>query len=143
MQQEIATAQRRKYCESGRFRKVERRFIYEGDCVKSAQDPKNSLLRGGTTPCFNIQISHNHLISQPMHLIGHAIGDILSQGKIGKDLPIAYVSRVLNKAEQNYSIIENEYLAIVFCTKHFRPYLYERKFTITMDYKPLVVALFN
>jgi len=69
---------------------------------------------------------------------GNAIGGVLSQGKIGKDLPISYVSRVLNKAEQNYSIIEKECLAIVYCTNHFRPYLYGKKFTIVIDHKPLV-----
>lgn len=69
---------------------------------------------------------------------GYAIGGVLSQGNIGKDLPIAYVSRVLNKAEQNYSVIEKECLAIVYCTNHFRPYLYGRKFTIVTDHKPLI-----
>lgn len=69
---------------------------------------------------------------------GYAIGGVLSQGKIGKDLPIAYVSRILNKPEQNYSTIEKECLAIVYCTNHFRPYLYGRKFTIVTDHKPLV-----
>jgi len=69
---------------------------------------------------------------------GYAIGGVLSQGKIGKDLPISYVSRILNKAEQNYSTIEKECLAIVYCTNHFRPYLYGRKFTIVTDHKPLV-----
>jgi len=32
-----------------------------------------------------------------------AIGSILNQGTIGKDLSIAYTSRLLNKVEQNYS----------------------------------------
>lgn len=58
---------------------------------------------------------------------GYAIGGILSQGEISKDIPIAYASRLLNKAEQNYSTIEKESLAIVYCvhghkgiTKTFR-----------------------
>lgn len=69
---------------------------------------------------------------------GYAIGGILSQGPIGEDLPIAYTSRVLNKAECNYSTIEKECLALVYCTMHFRPYLYGRKFTLVTDHKPLV-----
>lgn len=59
---------------------------------------------------------------------GIAIGGILSQGTIGKDLPIAYRSRFLNAVEQNYSTIEKELLAIVYCVQHFRPYLYGRQF---------------
>jgi len=68
---------------------------------------------------------------------GYAIGGILSQGDVGKDKPIAYASRLLNKAEQNYSTIEKESLAIVYCVNHFRPYLYGNKFTIVTDHKPL------
>lgn len=71
-----------------------------------------------------------------------AIGGVLSQGEIGKDLPIAYASRTLNKAESNYSTIEKELLAIVWTIKHFRPYLYGRKFNIITDHKPLT-WLFN
>ena len=56
------------------------------------------------------------------------IGAILSKGKIGNDLPIAYASRTLNKAERNYDTTEKELLAIIWATKHFRPYLYGKKF---------------
>lgn len=66
-----------------------------------------------------------------------AIGAVLSQGKIGNDLPIGYASRTLNPAEKNYSTIEKELLAIVWATKYFRPYLFGRKFTIITDHKPL------
>lgn len=72
----------------------------------------------------------------------YAIGAILSQGELGKDLPIAYASRTCNKAEINYSTIEHELLAIVWAVQHFRPYLFGRKFTIVTDHRPLT-WLFN
>jgi hypothetical protein len=68
---------------------------------------------------------------------GFAVGAILSQGKIGQDKPIAFASRTLNQAEQNYSTIEKELTAIVWACKHFRPYLLGRTFTIVTDHKPL------
>jgi hypothetical protein len=39
---------------------------------------------------------------------GFAVGAILSKGKIGQDKPIAFASRTLNQAEQNYSTMEKE-----------------------------------
>lgn len=68
----------------------------------------------------------------------YAIGGILSQGEIGKDLPIAYTSRILNQAEQNYSTIEKELLAIIYAVNYFRPYLYGHKFSLITDHRPLV-----
>lgn len=67
----------------------------------------------------------------------YAIGAVLSQGKIGEDRPIAYASRTLTSAEQNYSAIEKELLAIVWGCKYFRPYIYGRQFTLYTDHKPL------
>ena len=43
-----------------------------------------------------------------------AIGCVLSQGKIGQDLPIAYASRTLNSAEVKYLVTDKEFLAIIF-----------------------------
>jgi hypothetical protein len=67
----------------------------------------------------------------------NAIGAVLSQGTIGKDLPIAYASRTLNSAEKNYSTIERELLAIVYGVQHFRLYIYGKKFKILTDHKHL------
>lgn len=71
----------------------------------------------------------------------YAIGSVLSQGEIGKDLPIAYASRTLNNAECNYSTTEKELLAIVYSVKHFRPYLYGQKFKIITDHLPLTYLM--
>lgn len=66
---------------------------------------------------------------------GYAIGAVLSNST---DKPVAYASRSLNSAEKNYCTVEKELLAIVWATKHFRPYLFGRKFKILTDHKPLV-----
>lgn len=67
-----------------------------------------------------------------------AIGSVLSQVFEAGELPIAFASRTLTKAEKNYSVIEKELLAVVWSIKHFRAYLYGRKFKLISDHKPLV-----
>ena len=69
---------------------------------------------------------------------GYAIGAVLSQGEIGKDRPIAFVSRAMNQAEKNYCTFSKEALAIVYAITQFRPYLYGNKFTLITDHRPLV-----
>lgn len=67
-----------------------------------------------------------------------AIGAILSQGKIGSDLPIAYASRCLKQAELNYTTTEKELLAFVWATEVFRQYLYGQTFLYVTDHKALL-----
>ena len=50
---------------------------------------------------------------------------------------IAYASRSLNKAEQQYSVIQKECLAAVFVMKQFRHYLLGRTFQLLTDHSPL------
>lgn len=68
----------------------------------------------------------------------YALGAVLSQGTIGSDLPVAYASRSLNKAEKNYSTTQKELLAIIFAIDHFRPYIFGTKFIVVTDHRPLV-----
>lgn len=72
----------------------------------------------------------------------YAVGSVLSQGEGKLDLPVAYSSRTLNKAEINYSTTEKELVAILFGVKQYRPYIYGRRFCIVTDHKPLT-WLFN
>lgn len=64
-----------------------------------------------------------------------AIGACLSNGN-GK--PVAYASRSLNQAERNYPSLHREILAITWAVKHYRPYLFSRKFVIYTDCRPLI-----
>ena len=66
---------------------------------------------------------------------GFALGAVLSNFN---DRPIAYASKTLNGAEKNYSTIEKELLAIVWSVKHYRPYLFGRRFKILTDHRPLI-----
>ena len=67
----------------------------------------------------------------------YALGGVLSQGPIGKDLPIAYTSRALNDTELRYTTTEKERLAIVHAVKQFKSYLYGRKFILVTDHRSL------
>lgn len=85
--------------------------------------------------------------SQDFHLTtdasDYAIGAVLSQGPIGKDRPITYISRTLNSAEENYATNEKEMLAIIWSLQKLRNYLYTAKINILTDHQPLTFALSN
>jgi len=56
----------------------------------------------------------------------------------GTNRPIAFASRVLRKAERNYSQIDKEALALVFGVQKFHQYIYGRQFILETDHKPLL-----
>lgn len=73
----------------------------------------------------------------------YAIGAVLSHGPLGRDRLIAYASRTLNLTDERYSTTEKEFLTIVWAVKHFRPYLYGRKFKLFKDHQPLTFSMTN
>jgi deoxyuridine 5'-triphosphate nucleotidohydrolase len=68
---------------------------------------------------------------------GVAIGAVLSQDTEKGRQPVAYESRKLNAAEQNYAVHEKETLAIIHALKTWRVYLLGRKFTVITDHQSL------
>ncbi|XP_063542080.1 uncharacterized protein K02A2.6-like [Cydia strobilella] len=122
-------------------------------------DPIHSLLRKGarwnwTTNCdeaFNkikslligkrilAHYDPNNQVTLTCDASPRGVAGVLSQpdGQ-GRERPVAYVSRKLNSAEQNYSQIHREALAIVFSTQKFHQYLYGKRFTLVTDHKPLI-----
>ena len=55
--------------------------------------------------------------------------------------PVAYTSRALTNAEQNYAQIEKELLAVTFGLERFHQYTYGRSVTVQTDHKPLEVIV--
>lgn len=64
----------------------------------------------------------------------YGLGAVIMQN----DHPLAYASRSLTQAEQNYAQIEKELLSVVFAMEKFHTYTYGRHVTVQNDHKPLV-----
>jgi len=71
--------------------------------------------------------------------LGHAIGGVLLQEQEGKWKPIAFLSRTIQLAEQNYEIYDKELLAIVDALTKWRQYLLDAKepFEVWTDHENL------
>ena len=70
----------------------------------------------------------------------HAIGAILSQHASSEGyllLPVAFYSKKLNAAEQKYLVHDREILVVTQACSKWRWYLFNKKFVIYTDHKPL------
>ena len=68
---------------------------------------------------------------------GEGLGAVLSQVVDGREHVVAYASRVLSRTERKYCATHREMLALVWATRHFRPYLYGRPFILRTDHSSL------
>lgn len=66
-----------------------------------------------------------------------AIGAVLEQDDSDGRRPVAFTSRTLNSAEQNYAAHDLELLGIVDTLRAWRCYLHGRKFVVHTDHYPL------
>lgn len=68
------------------------------------------------------------------------LGAVLSQIENDQEKPISFASRVLSKAERNYSQIQKEATAIIFGIRRYHQYLYGRSqpFVLRTDHRPLL-----
>ena len=66
-----------------------------------------------------------------------AIGAVMEQEFADGRHPVAFLSRTLNSAEQNYAAHDLELLGIVDTLRAWRCYLHGRKFIVHTDHHPL------
>jgi hypothetical protein len=71
----------------------------------------------------------------------YAISAILNQEHDGKERPLSFASRVLNKHEVNYNTTEKELLAVVFGVQTHRCFLHGRKFKLITDHAALKLLI--
>lgn len=76
-------------------------------------------------------------INQPTTLQVDASKGGLGACLLQNERPVAYASRALTSAEQNYAQIEKELLAIVFGCERFNMYTYGTEVEVLSDHKPL------
>ena len=67
----------------------------------------------------------------------YSISAILSQEHGGKERPLSFSSRILNKHEFNYSVTEKELLTVLFDVQTYQCFLYGRKFKVITDHAAL------
>ncbi|UYV63869.1 hypothetical protein LAZ67_2005858, partial [Cordylochernes scorpioides] len=113
--------------------KTKKQFYWDAAQEKAFEVLKTALISEPVLGHFD-ESADTHLHTDAS---GHGIGAVLLQIQGGKERPIAYASRSLTKAENNYSTTEKECLAVVWSISKFRPYLFGRPFTVVTDHHSL------
>jgi len=109
------------------------KFHFNDACVAAFQCLKEKLI---STPIF---ISPNW--SESFELMcdasSMALGVVLGQKRNKLFHPIYYASKTLNSAQQNYTVTEQELLAVVYAFEKFRAYLLGTKVIVHTDHVAL------
>lgn len=111
------------------------KFNWNNDCQVSFKCIKNEIAKDVVLSHFNPKLPIVLTCDASSYGIGGILSHILPNGD---DRPIAFCSRTLSKAENNYSVIDKEALAIVFSCKKFYYYLIGNHFILKTDHKPLL-----
>lgn len=110
-----------------------RKFLWNKEAQEAFEVLRNKLI---TAPILALPD-----ITKPFVLdtdaSNEAIGAVLSQNIDGTERVIAYASRTLTKSERKYCVTRKELLAVVHFVKHYRHYLYGKRFLLRTDHGSL------
>lgn len=119
--------------------KVDVKFHWDEECSVAFKKSKELIVSDLILVHFNQELPVKLACDASAKGIGAVISHIFDGGE---ERPIAFASRVLTKAERNYSVIHKEALALYWGVRKFYQYLAGRQFTLETDHKPLL-ALFG
>eukprot|EP00731_Ephydatia_muelleri_P030185 Em0021g708a len=107
-----------------------REWVWSKECNDAFFDLKKRLVSSPilTLPDFSLPFVLDTDAS------GDGLGAVLAQNVDGVERVVAYASRALSRTEKKYCATRREMLALVWAARHFRPYLYGRKFTLRTDH---------
>ncbi|XP_033229737.1 uncharacterized protein LOC117181286 [Belonocnema kinseyi] len=105
-------------------------FNWTSNCEKAFQTLKNALT---SAPVLRFPDFKKKFILTT-DAFNYGLGAVLSQ----EGHQCLFISRTLNKAEENYTTSQKELLAIVWAVKRLRQYLLGKKFPIQTDHKALI-----
>ena len=109
------------------------KFLWTDECNRAFEALKLKLI---TAPILSYPDFHLPFVLDT-DASDKSIGAVLSQICDGKEQVIAYSSRTLSKAERRYSVTRKELLAVVTFVRHFKHYLYGRRFLLRTDHGSL------
>lgn len=107
------------------------------DCLTSIRDVKESLINVTllSFPKPNSELCIATDASQTDD------GAVLQQFNNNAWEPLAFFSKKLNPAQQNYSTFDRELTAVYLAVKHFQHFVEDQEFHILTDHQPLTTAL--
>ena len=110
------------------------KFVWTNECESAFLELKHALV---CAPVLSFPKEQGiYIIDTDASLWG--IGSVLSQEQEGVEKVIAFASKTLNSAQQNYCTTKRKLLAVVTFMRYFNHYLLGRKFIIRTDHAPLV-----
>lgn len=115
--------------------KKDTKWEWTPECNTSFQKAKEMLLSSSVLAHFDPKKKIKLTVDASQFALGATLSHIFDDGT---ERPIAFASRLLNKAEISYSQIEKEAAAIIFGVKKFFQYIFNQKFLLYTDHKPLL-----
>ena len=106
------------------------KFEFDDSCLFAFKEIKSRLVIAPimATPDWNKEFEIMYDVSD------YAMGAVLGQRTEKIFKAIYYASKTFNEAQENYSTIENEMLAMVFACEKFRPYILGSHVIIHIDH---------